>query len=651
MGEVVMSTEEDLEIMEILKEEEKKKKESKDGSTRLPKMDLRILLVEYDDSTRQIIGALLRKCKYKVASVADGLKAWEVLKARPHNIDLILTEAELPSISGYALLTLIMEHEICKNIPVIMMSTNDPISMVYKCMLRGAADFLIKPIRINELKNLWQHVWRRKHQLNRGGGLSPQDESVGQEKLEATAENKAGSDHSSSSKTSAPRQDLCNKKGSDAQSSCGKQNLEDESAYMAEVEDNSQPNQEISPVSELIIQENEKFGNSSQNLQTPESAVAGSDTAVCNSNNAINEDQKAEQQCREENVTFYTEDNDIRDVNPNSSREAIDLIGALDSHSNHNECLNDGENRSEPSQQLDLTLRRFFPGVIENKTSNENQMLNHSNASAFTRYVNKASNMSNSNPSSISTPKDNIGKPVDHSSDNAPERSYSAKDPLLPYDRKVMSLSTDLAKEVENEYRAASEKLFSMPLPVSGMQIDVCPMVCTPSVSPSPSSANQQMNSYHQFSMDVINGRHHFQPLEQSPKLSSNQPMNMQDQNKLESLEERAHFSSAADQSASSSLHNDTAGVGHLTGGSSEGGNDQGRVCDLTRQRSLQRVAAINKFRLKRKERCYEKKVRYESRKKLAEQRPRIKGQFVRQVPLDPPPLKSNHSGGNSTSS
>ena len=54
-----------------------------------------------------------------VAAVSDGLKAWEVLKAKAENIDLILTEVELPSISGYALLTLIMEHDICKNIPVI----------------------------------------------------------------------------------------------------------------------------------------------------------------------------------------------------------------------------------------------------------------------------------------------------------------------------------------------------------------------------------------------------------------------------------------------------------------------------------------------------------------------------------------------------
>ena len=54
-----------------------------------------------------------------MAAVSDGLKAWEILKGRPHNVDLILTEVDLPSISGYSLLTLIMEHEVCKNIPVI----------------------------------------------------------------------------------------------------------------------------------------------------------------------------------------------------------------------------------------------------------------------------------------------------------------------------------------------------------------------------------------------------------------------------------------------------------------------------------------------------------------------------------------------------
>lgn len=42
-----------------------------------------------------------------------------------------------------------------------VMSSHDSISMVLKCMLKGAADFLVKPVRKNELRNLWQHVWRR----------------------------------------------------------------------------------------------------------------------------------------------------------------------------------------------------------------------------------------------------------------------------------------------------------------------------------------------------------------------------------------------------------------------------------------------------------------------------------------------------------
>jgi pseudo-response regulator 5 len=56
-----------------------------------------------------------------VAAVADGIKAWNTLKEKSNNIDLVLTEVELPFLSGFGLLTMIMEHDICKNIPVISM--------------------------------------------------------------------------------------------------------------------------------------------------------------------------------------------------------------------------------------------------------------------------------------------------------------------------------------------------------------------------------------------------------------------------------------------------------------------------------------------------------------------------------------------------
>lgn len=85
MGEVVVSGEgggvgmelevQEIEEVEVAAEVEaeagQRKTEEKDGSAVvrwerfLPKMVLRVLLVEADDSTRQIIAALLRKCSYR----------------------------------------------------------------------------------------------------------------------------------------------------------------------------------------------------------------------------------------------------------------------------------------------------------------------------------------------------------------------------------------------------------------------------------------------------------------------------------------------------------------------------------------------------------------------------------------------------------
>lgn len=45
------------------------------------------------------------------------------------------------------------------------MSSHDSMVLVFKCLSNGAVDFLVKPIRKNELKNLWQHVWRRCHSV------------------------------------------------------------------------------------------------------------------------------------------------------------------------------------------------------------------------------------------------------------------------------------------------------------------------------------------------------------------------------------------------------------------------------------------------------------------------------------------------------
>ncbi|MCO5594982.1 hypothetical protein L7F22_049017 [Adiantum nelumboides] len=65
----------------------------------------------------------------------------------------------MPDMDGYKLLELVgLEMDL----PVLMMSSNSETSAVMKGIKHGACDYLLKPVRIEELKNIWQHVIRRK---------------------------------------------------------------------------------------------------------------------------------------------------------------------------------------------------------------------------------------------------------------------------------------------------------------------------------------------------------------------------------------------------------------------------------------------------------------------------------------------------------
>jgi len=65
----------------------------------------------------------------------------------------------MPDMDGFKLL----EHiGLELDLPVIMMSSNGETNTVLRGVTHGAVDFLIKPVRIEELRNVWQHVIRRR---------------------------------------------------------------------------------------------------------------------------------------------------------------------------------------------------------------------------------------------------------------------------------------------------------------------------------------------------------------------------------------------------------------------------------------------------------------------------------------------------------
>lgn len=643
----------------------------------LPRMVMRVLLVEADDSTRQIITALLRKCNYKVAAVADGLKAWELLKGRPQNVDLILTEVELPSISGFALLTLIAEHDVCKNIPVIMMSAHDSVNTVYKCMLRGAADFLVKPVRKNELKNLWQHVWRRQSQ---SVSEDPQATSDAQQKVEATAENDAASNHSSGYEACVQRNRECIEKGSDAQSSCTRPDLEAEEANLGHKQDLTQQKQKKSLISDIRMQKFDQCFKESAQMLINDGLPPVPNTTDMTTSSRDNVAADGQWEC----AIVSSEAFDKTIVRADCSREAIDLIGSFDKYPTRSyRSLGStyGTNKVEPSSLLDLTLRRSHPSGSVNQVTDDGHKLKQSDASAFSRYV---SNRTIQLPHSTSASTSNPQKGYETSSDK--QRSNQAIDynsdtrtPAVGPDFINLSPITSQLGQGEIQSPSPQQRVIPVTIPVRGVNLDnpsnangcAIPSVffsqSSRSQLQSPNSSNYQdptiqVNQTYPFDSQTKSSPQLHYLMDRNTAMASPDQMDHKQAHKLDISEERGHFSSATDQSGSNSFCNNTLNrfnsinngnvnsVPNMKFGSMPG-NETTLVQDGTSLRSIQREAALTKFRMKRKDRCFEKKVRYESRKKLAEQRPRVKGQFVRQLQTGDPSIETDNHNVDSSGS
>lgn len=115
----------------------------------------RILLVEDDDSNRQMLGDYLTLIGYEVHSVATGTECLVAIgKLRPN---LILLDLKLPDISGYELLEELKAHPEWSCIPVIVISAYAFRSDQAKALALGARHYLVKPIELEQLIQAIEH--------------------------------------------------------------------------------------------------------------------------------------------------------------------------------------------------------------------------------------------------------------------------------------------------------------------------------------------------------------------------------------------------------------------------------------------------------------------------------------------------------------
>ena len=116
----------------------------------------RILVADQDLKIREEIARFIRLCGYEAAMVSDGETLIEQLNdAAP---DLILLDIFLPPTSGLLVLKSLRSEEDTKDLPVLMMSSEDSEEASILSISSGANAFIIKPVRLAELTTKMQSV-------------------------------------------------------------------------------------------------------------------------------------------------------------------------------------------------------------------------------------------------------------------------------------------------------------------------------------------------------------------------------------------------------------------------------------------------------------------------------------------------------------
>jgi len=135
-----------------------------------------LLVVEDDSSTRSALTELLGR-DWDVLVAEDGTEAVALIQA--HVPDLVLADLAMPRLGGMGLLEVLQSDSRTREVPVIFLSGQSDPRTVVDCFSHGAADFIAKPGRPDELRVRLLHAWTQARRVARLESLARTDALTG----------------------------------------------------------------------------------------------------------------------------------------------------------------------------------------------------------------------------------------------------------------------------------------------------------------------------------------------------------------------------------------------------------------------------------------------------------------------------------------
>jgi chemosensory pili system protein ChpA (sensor histidine kinase/response regulator) len=110
----------------------------------------RVIIVADDSiSVRKFVGRMLEKNGYRAKLAADGLEAAELVSQ--FGCHLVITDLEMPRMTGYELMSQLRQSPTTKRIPVMVVTSRAGAKHRDRALKEGASAFLTKPVQEDQL--------------------------------------------------------------------------------------------------------------------------------------------------------------------------------------------------------------------------------------------------------------------------------------------------------------------------------------------------------------------------------------------------------------------------------------------------------------------------------------------------------------------
>jgi two-component system NtrC family response regulator len=115
------------------------------------------LVVDDEATQRELVCGYLKKQGFEVRAAPSAERALELFRREP--VELILTDQRMPNLSGLELLK--AAQAINQETSVIVVTAYGNIETAVEAMKAGAADYLTKPLHLEELRHKIERIRER----------------------------------------------------------------------------------------------------------------------------------------------------------------------------------------------------------------------------------------------------------------------------------------------------------------------------------------------------------------------------------------------------------------------------------------------------------------------------------------------------------